>query len=118
MLKLSITAFDSPVTVQDPKAVTQSNDQQAVISVDAGDTKTILMQWNQLERIQAQLTSLADLDLCTFSIEPGGTDVAEFAEQNQNADAPSIDGVENGGAAITAGGNADVDVFGTNLMGG
>lgn len=115
MLKVTITAYDSPVTVQDPRPVTQNNAEQAVVSVQPNTSRELIMQWGQLERIQAQLSDLAALDLCSFTIEPAG--VAEFAEQNQNLDAPSIDGVDNGGAAITAAGDT-FDIIGTELLGG
>ncbi len=116
MLKVTITAYDSPVTVQDPRPVTQNNNEQAVVSVQENTSREMLMQWGQLERIQQQLTDLSALNLCSFVIEPAG--VAEFAEQNANLDAPSIDGVENGGAAITAAGNVGVNVIGNELLGG
>ena len=116
MLKVTITAYDSPVTVQDPRPGTLNNNEQAVVSVLENTTREMLMQWGQLERIQQQLTDLSALGLCSFVIEPAG--VAEFAEQNTNLDAPSIDGVENGGLAITAAGNVDVKVIGNELLGG
>jgi hypothetical protein len=115
MLKVTITAYDSPVTVQDPRPVTQNNTEQAVVSVQPNTTREMLMQWGQLERIQQQLTDLAALNLCTFAIEPAG--VAQFAEQNENLDAPSIDGVDAGGAGVTIAGKA-IAIVGTNLLGG
>lgn len=115
MLKVTITAYDSPVTVQDPRPVTQSNAEQAVVSVQPNTSRELIMQWGQLERIQGQLSDLAALDLCSFVIEPAG--VAVFAEQDQNLDAPSIDGVDNGGAAIAAAGDT-FDIIGTELLGG
>ena len=119
MLKVTITAYDSPVTIQDPRPVTQNNNEQAVVSVLQNTTREMIMQWGQLERIQSQLTSLSALDLISFVIEPVGvTDgVAEFAEQNENLDAPAIDGVDNGGAAITVAGDT-FDIYGANLLGG
>jgi len=119
MLKVTITTFDAGVTVQDPKPVTTTKDDQAVISVDPNDSREMIMQWGQLERIQGQLTNLAAAGFCTFVIEPVGTadGVAEFAEQVQNADAPIIDAIDNGGAAIALAGDT-FDVVGTNLLGG
>ena len=115
MLKLTITTYDAGVTVQDPKPVTATGDDQAVISVGPNDTHEMLMQWGQLERLQGQLTDLANQGFLTFVIEPA--DVAEFAEQYQNLDAPSIDGVDNGGAAITAAGDT-FDIIGNELLAG
>ncbi len=119
MLKVTITTFDSPVTVQDPRPTSQTALDQAVVSVEPNDVREMIMQWGQLERIQAQLTDLAALDLITFTIEPvtAVDGVAEFAEQNQNIDAPAIDVIDNGGAGITVGGDS-FDIVGTNLLGG
>lgn len=119
MLKVTITAYDSPVTVQDPRPVTQNNNEQAVVSVLPGTTREMIMQWGQLERIQGQLTALANLDLISFTIEPVGLadGVSEFAEQSDGLDSPAIDGVDNGGAAITAAGDT-FDIYGANLLGG
>ena len=118
MLKVTITANNSPVTIQDPRPVTQNNTEQAVVSVSPNTTREMIMQWGQLERIQKQLTDLANLELLSFVIEPVGTadGVAAFAEQNESLDAPSISGVDNGGAAITAAGDT-FDIYGNNLLG-
>lgn len=118
MLKVTITANDSPVTIQDPRPVTQNNTEQAVVSVAPSTTREMIMQWGQLERIQKQLTDLANLDLLSFVIEPVGTadGVAAFAEQNASLDSPSIDGIDNGGLAITAAGDS-FDIYGNNLLG-
>jgi len=119
MLKVTITAYDSPVTIQDPRPVTQNNNEQAVVSVAPNTTREMIMQWGQLERIQSQLTALANLSLISFVIEPVGLadGVSEFAEQNANLDSPSIDGVDNGGAAITVAGDT-FDIYGNKLLGG
>ncbi len=119
MLKVTITAYDSPVTVQDPRPVTQNNNEQAVVSVEPNTTREMIMQWGQLERIQGQLTALANLNLIAFTIEPVGLadGVSEFAEQSEGLDSPAIDGIDNGGAAITVAGDS-FDIYGANLLGG
>lgn len=113
MVKLSITAINTSVTVQDPRAVTQSNEEQAVISVEAGDTKEVSMQWQQLERIAEQLTQLAALGFCTFNVDASGGPA--FVEQADSIDNPSLDVVPGG---IAAAGSTGVNLTGANLLAG
>lgn len=120
MLKVTITTYNSGITVQDPKPVTATSADSAVVSMVPNETKEMIMQWGQLERIQSQLSDLAALGVLSFVIEPVGIadGVAEFAEQPGNMDAPAIDGFSNGAAAtITAVGDT-FDIIGDNLMGG
>jgi len=113
MIKLSITAKKTSVTVQDPRAVTQNNGEQAVISVLSGQSTTVEMQWQQLERIAGQLKSLADLDFCTFAID--ASDGPAFAAQPDDVNNPSIDLVTD---AIAAAGSTGVSITGNNLLAG
>jgi len=112
MVKLSITAINTSVTVQDPRALTQNNGEQAVISVEAGDTKAVNMQWQQLERIASQLVELANLGFLTFAID--ASDSPAFVQQADSIDNPSLDIVP----AIAAAGSVGIDITGTNLTAG
>jgi hypothetical protein len=113
MVKLTITALNSGVTVQDPRAVTQSNEEQAVISVEAGNSSTVDMQWQQLERIANQLNELTDLGFCTFTID--ASDAPGFVRQPDAVNNPSLEVVPGG---IAFDGSADVDIVGTDLTAG
>ena len=114
MIKLTVTAIDHSVTLQDPRPVTQNNEEQAVISVEAGISKGINMQWGQFERLAKQLTDLASLGMCTFIVE--SADGPGYAAQ---ADAPSnpmldlVTGTITAAAGITGG-----ILTGVNLMSG
>jgi hypothetical protein len=112
MLKLTLIATSTSITVQDPKAVTQNNEERAVINVVAGTSKSIDMQWQQLERISKQLNQLAAMGKCAFSIEP--SDGPLFAEQADTAKKPRIDTVV--GKTTPLGGA--ITLMGYNLTGG
>ena len=43
MLKLSVTAKDSPVNIQDPRPVHNTGDEQASYTVQPGETKEMVM---------------------------------------------------------------------------
>ncbi len=113
MIKLSITTKDTSITAQDPRPVTQANEEQAVISVEPSSTKSVIMQWGQLERIANQLQDMAEMGLCTFAIESTGG--AGFVEQADAPDNPSIDLVT---GAVLAAGATGILVTGNNLLAG
>ncbi len=113
MLKLSVTAKDSPVNIQDPRPVHNTGDEQASYTVDAGTTKEMIMSWDQLERIGKQVEDLEALGLISFIIE--GTDGPVFTEQPDNPDIPIIDYVSEG-VPVQAGDL--LDVFGYDLIKG
>lgn len=113
MLKVTLTANDSPITVQDPRPVNQANNEQGTYSVQPNTTREMIMQWGQLERISGQLDALAAAGLGSFSIESAGG--SSFAEQADAVDNPAIDLVD--GAVLAAGGSTP-DLVGTNLLAG
>lgn len=123
MLKVTVTTYGSPVTVQDPRPVNTNSEEQAVITVEANSTKTVLMQYGQLERMQGQLTKLAREGLLTFVIESGDytvvngeiVEVAGFAELADAPTNPSIDLVE---TVPSTGGSTGVDLVGDYLLNG
>lgn len=124
MLKLTLTAKDSPVTVHDPRPITQNNEEVAVISVQPNSSVTALMQWAQLERIQRQIVDLAALGLLEYAIESGDyvrpdgkvITVAAFAEQPDADTNPAIDLVT--GQPSAGSGSTGILVTGTNLLAG
>lgn len=113
MLRITVTAKDSPITVQDPRPVTQNNAEQGVFHVEPNTSKDMDLSWAQVERVAAQLNALAALDLCTFVID--GTGGPSFAEQPDSADNPVIDYGSDG--IITAVSQALV-LTGNNLLAG
>ena len=114
MLKVTITALSGPVTIQDPKPVSQTSSSQAVITVEAGTPASWTMQWQQLERIRDQLADLAALGLCTFAIE--SADVPSFAEEAMYDEGPRIDSIDNGGAGLAIAGGDTPLVAGNELL--
>jgi len=113
MLKVTITANDSPITVQDPRPTNNYGEEQAAYSLEPGDTKSVDISWQYLERVSAQLEALAALGLCTFTIEP--SDAPVFAQQSDSPDVPIIDYIDKN--SPTQSGDALV-LTGPNLGGG
>jgi len=112
MLKLSVTAKDSPVNIQDPRPVHNTGDEQASYTVQPGETKEMVMSWNQLERIGQQIEDLETAGFISFTIEGSGGPA--FTEQSDAPDVPIIDFVSKG--VITQAGDL-VDVTGYDLIG-
>jgi hypothetical protein len=112
MVKLTITAKNTAITVQDPRAVTQHNYERSVINVLPGKTASVSMQWQQLERLASQLSKLAEMGFCTFEINATGENA--FADQPDLPGAPEITSVVNDIVSETTGRK----VIGENLLAG
>jgi len=115
MLKVTITANDSPITVQDPRPTNNYGEEQAAYSLEPGETKSVNVSWQYIERIAAQLEALAALDppLCSFTIEP--SDAPMFVQQSDAPDVPIIDYIDKN-APVQAGDT--LVATGPNLAGG
>lgn len=113
MLKVTVTAKDSPITIQDPRPVTQTGDELVSYTIEPGTTKNIIVQWGQVERMAQQLAALEALGLCTFTIGSAGSE--GFVEQPDSPANPIIDYINDG--TITNASQALV-VTGHRLMAG
>lgn len=113
MLKVTVTAKNSPINIQDPRPTNQTQGELVAYTIEAGQTKDIIVQWGHVERIAQQLSDLEALGLCTFVIAGAGS--KGFAEQPDGSLNPVIDFVDDG--SITAVSQALV-VTGHNLLAG
>lgn len=113
MLRITVTAKNNPVTIQDPRPVTQSNLEQGVFHIEPGTPKIMDLAWAQVERVRTQLEDLAALGLVTFTVE--GSPVSAFARQADSVNNPTIDYVS--ASKIDPAGQA-LTVTGANLLAG
>lgn len=115
MLRVTITANDSPINVQDPRPTNNHGEEQPSYTIDPNTSKSIEISWQYLERIANQLEALAALNppLCSFTIEPSSAPA--FAQQPDNPDVPIIDHIDKN--SPTQAGDTLV-VTGPNLGGG
>lgn len=111
MLKVTITTGPSAVTIQDPRAVTQANTEQAVLYVPGSTTKSFTMQFNQLERIRTQLDAAVAQGLCSFVLANAESG---YAEQPDAPDSPIITAVND--STLTAASQALL-IYGKHLDG-
>ena len=109
MLKITVTTFDSPCSIQDNYPPPGK-----VISFEPNDTKSFDVQWDQLERMGPQLDSLAGLGFLTYTV--GGTDGMSLTEQADSPGNPILDYAEPG-VGITAASQALV-ITGQKLLAG
>jgi len=113
MLKVTITANESPINVQDPRPTNNYGEEQPSYTIEPGVTKSLDLSWQYIERIAVQLEALANLGLCTFTIEQ--SDAPVFAQQPDNPEVPTIDYVSKN--APTQSGDT-LRIVGANLNGG
>jgi hypothetical protein len=115
MLKVTITANDSPINVQDPRPTNNHGEEQPSYTIEPNTSKSIEVSWQYLERIANQLEALAALEppLCSFTIEPSSAPA--FAQQPDNPDVPIIDHIDKN-SPVQAGDT--LVVTGPNLGGG
>jgi hypothetical protein len=114
MIKLTVNSLGGAVNVQDPRPVSNTGLEQPVLSVPAGGTATTEMQWAQYERIAKQLSALADLNECSYTIE--GIPDVRSANQADASNNPVIDTVTPGTATST--GVTGEVITGVNLLAG
>lgn len=113
MLRITVTAKNNPVTIQDPRPVTQSNLEQGVFHIEPGTPKIMDLTWGQVERIRTQLDALTALGFVTFTVE--GSPVSAFARQADSLNNPAIDYADD--SAMAPAGQA-LTLTGTNLLAG
>ena len=113
MLRITVTANDSPVTIQDPRPVTQHNLEQGVFHIEPGASKDLDISWGQVERVAPQIYALAAAGLITFVME--GTDGPSLSEQADSLSNPVVDYANDG--VITAASQA-LEITGQNLLAG
>ena len=110
MLVLTLTAGTKPVTIQDPKVINTSTGQATVVSLTAGEVKSIIVSDAFVERVRPQLDALAADYGLTFAIT--GAEMS-YADGVLMPDNPMIDTVSARGF-LEAGDT--LTVVGTNLV--
>lgn len=111
MLRVTVTTFDRPAIIQDPRPIDTTG--RVSYTIAPNTTENLDISWPHLERIAPQLEALADQGFIYFTIESSSD--AVFAQQPDNPGVPVIDFVSKN--SPTQAGDT-MDVTGPNLDGG
>lgn len=115
MLQVTVTAKLSDVVLQDPFPA----DGMWTLSVLGGQTKSVIISWDQFQRIAGQIASLEQAGLCVVNMESIQSGEVR-GQENDLVGMPAIDWVYvlggGAGAAIPVLGAADVYLIGDQLL--
>lgn len=84
MLRITVTTYDSPCTIQDPRPP-----KGRVINFEPNDVKSFDVQWDEMERLGTQLDALAAAGFLTYV--PAGTEGQSLVEQADSPGNPVVD---------------------------
>lgn len=115
MLQLTVTAKLSDVVLQDPFP----SDGMWVLSVEAGHTKSVVISWDQFQRIASQVKDLEDANFCTVVMESIANGEVR-GHENDLVGMPALDYIYitggGAGSVLKATGESDVCLVGDQLL--